>query len=227
MAGVSGERPFINGAYHPGEWRRRVGFGTGTLGDMGCHIYSPPYRALGLSSPLTVTSFGPAPTAESWATRARVKLTYPGTTFTAAETVDVWWYDGGELPPDNLREPLGARMPPQGSIVVGTAGVLVLPHINPGPFALVDGKEITLPPIDVPERDHYREFVDAVLGGNRTQCSAGFDYSGPLTESVLIGNVAAHFPGEPLRFDAKSLTFPDRRDANGYLTRSYRKGWKF
>jgi hypothetical protein len=104
--------------------------------------------------------------------------------------------------------------------------VLVLPHQNPRPFVLVDGKPATIPELDVPVRDHYREFVDAVLGGNTQPCSAGFDYSGPLTESVLIGNVAAHFPEEPLEFDARKLTFQKRREANEYLTRSYRKGWR-
>ena len=59
--GVGTPQPFIKTAYHPGEWRRRVGFGTGTLGDMGCHIYSPPYRALELTSPIAVTAYGPAP----------------------------------------------------------------------------------------------------------------------------------------------------------------------
>ena len=126
--GVSAPRPFKSGVYHPGEWRRRVGFGTGTLGDMGCHIYSPPYRALKLTSPVSVTAYGPSPSEESWATKARVKLTYPGTEFTAGSTVDVWWYDGGELPPDAIREPIGARFPDQGSVVVGTDGLLVLPH---------------------------------------------------------------------------------------------------
>jgi predicted dehydrogenase len=224
--GVNEARPFIRDAYHPGEWRRRVGFGTGTLGDMGCHIYSPPYRALKLTSPLAVTASGPAPTPESWATRARVKLTYPGTEYTAGERVDVWWYDGGELPPDAVREPLGERMPPQGSILVGTTGLLVLPHINPGPFAISEGRTLPLPEIDVPDRDHYREFVDVVLAGGRTRCSANFDYAGPLTESVLIGNVAARFPGETLEFDGKSLVFPSHRDVNAYLTRAYRRGWK-
>ena len=88
--GVSAPRPFKRGVYHPGEWRRRIGFGTGTLGDMGCHIYSPPYRALKLTSPVSVTADGPAPTAESWAIKARVKLTYPGTEYTAGR-------DGGRL----------------------------------------------------------------------------------------------------------------------------------
>ncbi len=222
--GVSASRPFKKGVYHPGEWRRRVGFGTGTLGDMGCHIYSPPYRALKLTSPTTVTAFGPAPSAESWATRARVKLTYPGTEYTAADTVDMWWYDGGDLPPDAIREPLGTRFPGQGSIVVGTDGLLVLPH-GGDPFVLPESKMASLPQVDLPDRDHYGEFIDVVLGGGKAACSAGFDYAGPLTESVLIGNVAAHFPGETLDFDARRLTFPRKPEANQYLTRSYRSGW--
>jgi predicted dehydrogenase len=222
--GVNAPRPFKKEVYHPGEWRRRVGFGTGTLGDMGCHIYSPPYRALELTSPVSVTAYGPAPSGESWATRARVKLTYPGTQYTADKTVDMWWYDGGELPPAALREPIGARFPDQGSIVVGTDGMIVLPH-GPEPFVLPDAKMAALPKIELQERDHYAEFIDVVLGGGKQKCSANFDYAGPLTESVIIGNVAAHFPGETLNFDARSLSFPGKPEANQYLTRTYRNGW--
>ena len=225
--GVSEPRPFKRGVYHPGEWRRRIGFGTGTLGDMGCHIYSPPYRALKLTSPVSVTAYGPPPSEESWATKARVKVTYPGTEYTAGNTVDVWWYDGGELPPDSLREPIGTRWPQQGSVVVGTTGLLVLPHGNTEPFVLMaDGKTVELPKMDFPDRDHYGEFVDVVLAGGKEKCSANFDYAGPLTESVLIGNVAVHFPGETLEFDAKALSFPRKKEANQYLTRQYRDGWK-
>ena len=223
--GVSEPRPFKRGVYHPSEWRRRIGFGTGTLGDMGCHIYSPPYRALKLTSPITVTAYGSSPTAESWATKARVKLTYPGTEYTAGKTVDVWWYDGGELPPDAIREPIGTRCPDQGSVVVGTDGMIVLPHIRPDAFVLPDSKMASLPTIEITDRDHYGEFVSVVLAGGTGKCSANFDYAGPLTESVIIGNVAAHYPGETLEFDARALKFPNKPDANQYLSRAYRKGW--
>jgi predicted dehydrogenase len=223
--GVSDSRPFKRGVYHPGEWRRRVGFGTGTLGDMGCHIYSPPYRALALTSPVSVTGFGPSPTAENWAIKAKVKVTYPGTQYTAGPTVDVWWYDGGELPPDAICEPLGSRLPQQGSVVVGTDGMIVLPHVTADAFVLPESKMATLPQIDLPERNHYHEFIDVVLGGGKETCSASFDYAGPLTESVLIGNIAARFPGETLEFDGKALKFPKKPEANQYLTRSYRQGW--
>ncbi len=222
--GVSEPRPFKRGAYHPAEWRRRVGFGTGTLGDMGCHIFSPPYRALALTSPVAVTSYGPAPTAENWATRAKIKLTYPGTEYTASDRVDVWWYDGGELPPDAVREPIAGRWPDQGSVLVGTDGMIVLPHMTADPFVLPDSKMPALPAIDLPERNHYREFVDVVLAGDG-RCSTDFSYSGPLSESVILGNAAARFPGETLEFDARGLKFPNRADADRYLTRTYRRGW--
>ncbi len=223
--GVAAERPFKRGVYHPGNWRRRVGFGTGTLGDMGCHIYSPPYRALKLTSPTRVTAYGPAPTDESWAIKAKVHLVYPGTEYTAGQTVDMWWYDGGELPPDTLRAQIGGSLPEQGSIVVGTDGLLVLPHGSDA-FVLPREKMERLQKPEIPPRDHYAEFVDAVLAGGATPCSASFDYSGPLTESVLIGNVAARFPGETLPFDAMTLTFTGKSQANEYLTRSYRDGYE-
>jgi hypothetical protein len=175
---------------------------------------------------MTVTAYGPPPTAESWATRARVKLTYPGTEYTASDAVDVWWYDGGELPPDAIREPVGDRMPQQGSIVVGTDGLVVLPHGQPDAFVLPDSKMASLPQIEeISDRDHYAEFIDVVLGGGKEKCSANFDYAGPLTESVIIGNVAAHFPGETLKFDAKALAFPGKPEASQYLGRTYRRGW--
>ena len=193
---------------------------------MGCHIYSPPYRALKLTSPISVTAYGPSPTAESWATKARVKLTYPGTEYTAGKTVDVWWYDGGELPPDAIREPVGARFPEQGSIVVGTDGLIVLPHVQPRSRSCCPSRRWRrCRQIELADRDHYGEFIDVVLAGGKEKCSANFDYAGPLTESVIIGNVAARFPGETLEFDAKALGSRASPKPNQYLTRTYRNGW--
>ena len=105
--------------------------------------------------------------------------------------------------------------------MVGTSGLLVLPHMSAGSVRH-RGHRLA----DAARRSTFRnaitmrEFVDAVLAGGRTPCSAGFDYAGPLTESVLIGNVAAHFPGETLAFDAAALRFPDKPEANQHLTRS-------
>ena len=116
-------------------------------------------------------------------------------------------------------------MPQQGNIFVGTDGVIVVPH-GGQPFALPDDKFKDAKAPEVAPRDHYAEFLDAVLGGGATRPAASFDYSGPLTETVLLGNVAAHFPGETLVFDAGALRFPQKADANPLLTRPYRKAWR-
>jgi predicted dehydrogenase len=220
--GVAAERPYRKGAFHPGEWRRSVDFGTGTLGDMGCHIYSPPYRALGLTSPVRVTAHGPQPSSDFWPVRARVQLVYPGTDMTAGQSVDVWWYDGGELPPAAVVERAGGKLPPQGTVFVGTEGTLVLPH-GDRPVLYPVEKFANLPLPDIAPRDHYAEFLDAVL--SRGTCSAGFDYAGPLTESVLLGNAAAWTPGRTLEFEARALRFTNDPGASQHLTRTYRKGW--
>jgi predicted dehydrogenase len=218
-------RPYVRGKFHPGEWRRRKAFGTGTLGDMGCHIFSPSYRALGLTSPLSITSHGPAPSADNWAIRARFHYVFPGTPLTEGKTIDYWWYDGTELPPAGLVERAGDRMPRQGNIFVGTDGVIVVPH-GGQPFALPDEKFKDARAPEIAPRDHYAEFLDAVLGGGASRPSASFEYAGPLTETVLLGNVAAHHPGETLEFDAKRLRFPRKPQAEPLLTRAYRKAWR-
>lgn len=224
-------RPFKKGLYHPGNWRKRVGFGTGTLGDMGCHIFSPPYRALALTAPLSVASEGPAPTTQNWATKARLHYVFPGTEFTADKTVDFWWYDGGEQPPARILEAAGVEKVPDGSVLIGTEGVLLLPHMRepqilPADRATAAADKVAQLRAAIPDRDHYAEFIDAVLARGKVLPSTNFDYSGPLTEAVILGNIAARFPNETLAFDAKALTFPQKREANAYLTRSYRKGWQ-
>jgi predicted dehydrogenase len=224
--GVSAPRPYKDKVYHPGEWRRRVGFGTGTLGDMGCHIFSPPYRALGLTAPISITSHGTAPSRDNWALRARLHYVFPGTSITADKTVDVWWYDGGELPPDAIVSLVGGKMPSQGTIFVGTEGTLLLPHMGKQPFLFPEEKFATYQFPEIPPRDHYFEFLDAVLAGGSVKPSANFEYAGPLTESVLMGNVAAWYPGETLEYDARRVRFTNKPDANAHLTRMFRKGWK-
>jgi predicted dehydrogenase len=222
--GVAEMRPFLRGKFHPGEWRRRKAFGTGTLGDMGCHIFSPSYRSLELTSPISIASQGPAPTADNWAVRAKFHYVFPGTALTDGRTVDYWWYDGTERPPAQVTEQVGDRVPPQGNIFVGTDGLIVLPH-GGTPFALPAEKFKDTKAIEIAPRDHYAEFLDAVLAGGSARPSANFDYAGPLTETVLLGNVAAHFPGETLELDAKQLRCPKKPEADALLRRTYRKSW--
>jgi predicted dehydrogenase len=222
--GVAEDRPFLNGYYHPGEWRRRLDFGTGTFGDMGCHIYDPVFEALALTSPLSVRSEGPAPTRHNWANNAIIHYVFPGTRFTEGKTVNVTWYDGDERPPRNVQQLLGAtKIPDQGSIIIGARGVLLVPHVSrPQLFPQKDFRDFAMPKVQA--ANHYHQFVDAILGNGRT--SASFDYSGPLTEAVLLGGVATHFPKATLEWEAAKLTFKKNADADRLIRRTYRKGWE-
>jgi predicted dehydrogenase len=223
--GIAAERPFIgNGYYHPGNWRKRLDFGTGTFGDMGCHIYDPVFKALALTAPLSVRSEGPAPNQFNWANDAIVHYIFPGTKFTAGKTVAVTWYDGDERPPSEIVAQLGARaMPDQGSIFLGEKGVLLLPHVAM-PILLPEEQFKDHPRPQLDDVDHWQQFVEAVRGKGTT--SASFDYSGPLTEAILLGGVASRFPKQTLNWDAAKLRFTNVADANEFIRRKYRQGWE-
>jgi predicted dehydrogenase len=223
--GVAPERPFIGGGYyHPGNWRKRLDFGTGTFGDMGCHIYDPIFKALALTAPISVRSEGPSPNAHNWANDAIVHYVFPGTKFTASKIVGVTWYDGDQKPPQEIVALIGkTELPGQGSIFLGDKGVMVLPHVAM-PILLPDEKykdyaRPTLEPVN-----HWHQFVEAVRGNGQT--SANFDYAGPLTEAILLGGIASRFPKTTLEWDAAKLRFTNVADANQYIRRTYRKGWE-
>ncbi len=221
--GVCAGRPFIgNEYYHPVNWRKRLDFGTGTLGDMGCHIFDPVFMALGLTAPLTVRSEGTAPNQWNWPINSQIQYVFPGTAFTAAATVPVTWYDGSRKPPPSVLALLEGDEPPHtGSIFVGTQGTLVLPHIA-RPLLYPDKKFKDLKFPEVTEDNHWGLYVEACLGGART--TAGFDYSGPLAEAVLLGTVALRFPQTTLHWSAPALSFAEAA-ANQFVRRAYRSGW--
>src|SRR5262249_13735390 len=142
--GVADERPFLgNGYYHPGNWRKRLDFGTGTFGDMGCHILDPVFGALGQPIPVSALAESGAPNAHNWGLNAQVKYTFKGTK-SAVEGVTLTWYDGDGRPPAEVQKLVLAQLQPrkskkgtegkkdaeepqlndQGSIYIGTEGVL-------------------------------------------------------------------------------------------------------
>lgn len=222
--GVAAERPYVNGAYHPGNWRKRLDFGTGTFGDMGCHIYDPVFHALELTSPISVKSVGPAPNEWSWAINAEIEYVFPGTKHTADKTVKVTWYDGDKRPPQDVVALLGdKKLPDQGSIFIGTNGAIVQPHV--GMAFVVPSDKFKDFTFEKPAGGNHRhEFIDAILGKGAT--SAGFDYSGPLTEAVLLGGVATFHPNTLLEWDAAGLKVKNNEDASRRIKRTYRKGWE-
>jgi predicted dehydrogenase len=226
---VATERPFIKDFYHPGNWRKRLDFGTGTFGDMGCHIYDPVFKALALTAPISVLSEGAAPNDHSWATDAIIHYIFPGTAFTEGKTVNVTWYDGDRRPSKEVQALAGIdpndkalHLPDQGSIFIGTDGNLILPHID---RARLTGAAKDKTFEKVASENHYHQFIEAVLG-NKKNGDANFDYAGPLTESVLLGSVASRFPKQLLEWDVAAQKFPNHPAADVFVGRKYRKGWE-
>jgi predicted dehydrogenase len=223
--GVAAARPYINKYYHPKLWRRRLDFGTGTLGDMGCHLYSPMFHALNLQAPISIRSVGETPNKTNWAINEKFEYIFLGNSYTANKTVKVTWYDGAQLPPQEIRNLFGKKMPKQGSIFMGTDGMLLAPHMQlPVPYPREKFAEYRYPKI--PARDHYQDFIKAVRGENVKPIAEFVSYAGPLTETVLLGALSSRFPNKTLQWDAKNLRFTNNDAANQFIGRTYRKGWE-
>ncbi len=221
--GVADARSFIDGYYHPGEWRKRLDFGTGTFGDMGCHILDPVFMSLALTSPRSVRSGGGAPNADNWGLDSQVDYTFPGTKHTT-ETFVLHWYDGDRRPPAEIKALIGKRgLQDQGSIYIGTEGILYAPYFADP--VLLPAEKFSGDAIKKQDgADHYIQFVEACRGNGKT--SAPFDYAGPLTESVLLGCLATRFPKTTLEWDAAKVAVTNVEEANRFVRRRYRKGWE-
>jgi predicted dehydrogenase len=222
--GVAAERPFIGGGYyHPGNWRKRLDFGTGTFGDMGCHILDPVFGALGSPVPKAVRSELDPPNGESWPLDVQVQYTFQANQNTI-EGATLTWYNGNVRPPMSVQQLLGAmKLHDQGSIYIGTAGVLYSPYIA-APVLLPAEKFADYKRPALKSEDHYLQFVEACRGNGQT--SAPFAYSGPLTEAVLLGCLATRFPKTQLDWDAPGLKVVNVSEANQFVRRPYRKGWE-
>ena len=220
--GVAADRPFIKDYYHPGVWRKRLDFGTGTFGDMGCHILDPVFASLALTAPQSVLSEGGAAGDDSWGLDSQVRYVFPRTRYTT-ETVTLTWYDGSKRPPASVKELIGRDFSDQGSVYVGTRGVLYSPYI--ANLVLLPAEKFVgykVPRLD--DQNHYLQFVEACRGNGKT--STPFAYSGPLTESVLLGCLATRFPKKTLLWDHAKLEIGNDREASGLVRRRYRKGWE-
>ncbi|QEL17085.1 Gfo/Idh/MocA family protein [Limnoglobus roseus] len=222
--GVAADRPFIKGYYHPGDWRKRLDFGAGTFGDMGCHILDPVFNSLALTAPKTIQSTGESAHADSWGLETAVTFEFPETKYTT-ETLTLNWTNGPRRPPEDVLKHLGSRkLNDQGSIYIGTEGVMYSPYIGM-PVLLPEEKfkeKKDLPKL--PAQDHFVQFVEACRGEDKA--SAPFSFAGPLTEFVLLGCLATRVPGKKLEWDAAKMTITNDTAANKFVRREYRKGWE-
>ncbi len=235
--GTAAKRPYKEGVYHPGNWRKLLDYGCGTLGDMGVHIFDTPYNALELDIPRTIKNECREPNGFGFPEHNVVTYEFPGTKYTT-ENFKWVWYDGIGAPATHkdLILPDGEALPEQGAMFIGEKGRLLLPHFMEIPRLITDGayqdmnSEIAAieksANLGIPIRDyaeesklHYHQFVDECLG--KDVCTAPFSYAARLTETILLGVIAGRFPNQILHWNSETLTF-DQAEANVFLESPYR-----
>ncbi|WP_276090121.1 Gfo/Idh/MocA family oxidoreductase [Pedobacter sp. JY14-1] len=225
-------RPYAPTIYHPATWRAWQDFGTGWSGDIGCHIFDAVWKGLGLKSPLSVKAEvqqswknDPKRFRDNWPQGDHITWVFPGNSYTASDKLTLEWFDGEFYPPKEVRNlyTVGAY-PAECAMLVGTEGALLIPHGGEKPVLLPEEKFRDKTIRKFEGRNHYHHFVDACLGGEKTE--SHFAQTGPMTEAILLGTVAIRVPGQLLEWDAARLKFPNYPKADQYLRRKYRKGWE-
>lgn len=213
-------RPYHE-VYLPGpKWYRWWDFGNGTMSDLGSHWIDLPFWALDLDAPLTVEAFGPRPHPELAPATMSARYTYGPRA--GRGPLALTWYQGRTKPP--IWNEGGIPQWPNGVLFVGDQGMLLSDY----------GKHILLPeakfsgyqrpPESIPASPgHHEEWILACKGEGTTTCP--FAYSGPLTEANHLGNVA-HRAGRKIEWDARNLRIPNYPEAEVFLGREYRAGWK-
>jgi predicted dehydrogenase len=219
--GVAPDRPYA-GVYHPFHWRGWWDFGTGALGDMGCHIIDPIFDALELGTPKTIKAKGEPLLPESGPTSCVVEYEFPGTKHTT-DNLKLTWYEAGKQPSrDLIKAPSDWKGTDNGIVFIGAKGNLFVgfPEM-PELFPVADFEKHKWP--DLQDHNHYQEWTNAIANGGKTSCP--FSFSGPLTEAVLLGNVAFR-TGKTIEWDSKNLKAKGTPEADPFIRRTYRKGWE-
>ncbi len=221
--GVAQKRPYSS-AYLPFNWRGFWDFGTGALGDMGCHLFNLPDLSLGIRDATHVEAWSEGMTAVSGPKASVVKWEIPATAQRPAFTL--WWYDGGKLPPAALFP--GAQYADNGVLFVGNQDVMLTNYNGGATFRsgrkVEDFKNVpeTLPKCSNWDRCHYEEWIRACKGG--PAALSDFSVAGPMTEVVLLGNVALR-AGRPLVWDGAAMRVTNDRSANEWVRQIDRAGW--
>lgn len=228
--GTAPERPYAPKIYHPMLWRGWLDFGTGWSGDIGCHIFDAVWKGLELQAPLSVIAEvqkswqeSPERRADNWPQGNHITWVFPGNQRTETSELIIEWFDGEFFPPEEIRALFpGDPYPAESAMLVGTDGALLVAHAND--LVLLPQskfKNYRLP--DFKDRNHYHHFVDACLGGEKTE--SHFAQTGPMTEAILLGTVAVRVPDVLLKWNPERMEFPEYPEANQLLRRNYREGW--
>jgi predicted dehydrogenase len=215
--GPAPERPY-HAAYHPFKWRGWWDFGTGALGDMACHTLNMPYMALDLRDPISVEAQSSGHNNETypgWSV-----ITYEFAARGSRPALVMTWYDGGKLPSNDLLD--GRRPSSSGALVIGERGKLYSPGDYADKYELLGGVEE--PKVEYTKSPgHFEEWVRAIKGEGPAVSNFA-DYAGPLTETVLLGNLAV-WSGRKVYWDAENLKATGAPDLDAIIHREYREGY--
>ena len=229
--GPAAERPY-HPSYAPSKWRGWWDFGTGAMGDMGCHIVDHPVWALKLGSPTAVeavttldgSEVDGKPNFETYPIAAVIHYEFPARG--NLPPVRMTWYEGGLMPPTPAEMPAGRRLPANGVLYVGSKGKLFHGSHGGMPPLLPDGltAEAGLVKKTMPRSPgHHSEWLLACKG--QATAMSNFSYSGPLTETVLLGVLAQRAPGRRLAWDGQAMKITNMPELNPHIHKDYRKGW--
>ena len=216
--GPAPTRPYFAGRYHPAQWRRWWDFGQGTLGDMACPYMDLPFWALKLRHPVSCAAEGPEVHPETCPLGLIVRYEFPERE--GLPPVKLTWYDGNKIP----RQVAGERVPGQGVMFVGSQGKMYANYSSYRLFPSDKFADFKPPKPTIPRSiGHHAEWIKACKDGSPTTCN--FDYSGALTETVLLGNVA-YRTGKKLQWDAAKLKATNCAAADKFVAKEYRPGWE-
>ena len=226
--GPAPQRPY-HPAYLPTKWRGWWDFGTGALGDIACHYFDPVFRALKLGTPLSVEASSTRVNDETFPLGSMITYQFPA--HGEMPPVKLVWYDGGLRPPRPNAIVQGNSMGTNGLMLMGEDDAVLLSDWNSWKlFPEKRAKEYGAPPKQLPRSPgHHAEWINACKGG--PSAGSNFDWAGPMTETVLLGNVALRpqlreeLTGTKLAWDSTQLAFTNLESANQFLRREYRDGW--
>jgi len=229
--GPAPERPY-NPAYLPFKWRGWLQFGTGALGDIGCHALDPVFRALKLTQPTSVQASSTRVNKETYPLASMVTYQFPARA--NLPPVKLTWYDGGLRPPRPEELDAESEMGANGHLFIGDKGkILSLRRTERQGYALIPesrAREYGDPPKTLKRSaGHYLEWIEACKGGQPG--GSHFEWAGPLTETVLLGNIALRpelrqeLTTQVLLWDGAQQRFTNSDTANVFLRTEYRQGW--
>jgi predicted dehydrogenase len=221
--GPAMKRPYSTGV-HPFKWRSFWDYGTGALGDFGCHYMDLVHWALKLKHPTRISAEGPP--VEDVSTPAWTIAHYEYPRRGKMPPVKLTWYDSGKRPAllARLKDSKGNPVTKgSGQLFVGKEGMILSDYSSHRLFPEEKFADFQPPKQTLaPSVGHHREWIDAIKTGGTTTCN--FDYSGALTEAVLLGTVA-YRSGETIDWDGKQFKANNAPAAQKLLHKEYRKGW--